>query len=145
MCRFQFFRKNLRNVSKHTAEIQQEQVVLQQDNLHLTISQNVNNIVSDIATQIANIRITKIAEETAKESLELTQTAYKNGAVPVIQLIDAQTNYLQAQLGSATASYGYLLTSIQLERVIGYFFLLHSDEENQAFIDRANSYLLNEK
>ncbi len=139
------FQKNLRNVSKHTAEIQQEQVVLQQDNLHLTISQNVNNIVSDIATQIANIRITKIAEETAKESLELTQTAYKNGAVPVIQLIDAQTNYLQAQLGSATASYGYLLTSIQLERVIGYFFLLHSDEENQAFIDRANSYLLNEK
>lgn len=139
------FQKNLRNVARKSAEIQQEQIALEEDNLHLIISQNINNIVSDIATQIANIHITKIAEETAKESLELTQTAYKNGAVPVIQLIDAQTNYLQAQLGSANASYGYLLTSIQLERAIGYFFLLHSDEENQAFIDRANSYFLNEK
>lgn len=139
------FQKNLRNVARKSAEIQQEQIALEEDNLHLVISQNINNIVSDIATQIANIKITKIAEETAKESLELTQTAYKNGAVPVIQLIDAQTNYLQAQLGSANASYGYLLTSIQLERAIGYFFLLHSDEENQAFIDRANSYFLNEK
>ena len=139
------FQKNLRNVNRRTTEIQQEQISLQQQNTNLFISQNVNNVVSDIATQIANIYITKIAEETAKESLELTQTAYKNGAVPVIQLIDAQTNYLQSQLGSATASYGYLLTSIKLERIIGYFFLLHSDEENQAFIDRANSHILNKK
>ena len=139
------FQQNQRNVTKRTTEIQQEQVALQQNNTNLLISQNVYNIVSEIATQIANIHITKIAEETAKESLELTQTAYKNGAVPVIQLIDAQTNYLQAQLGSATASYGYLLTSIQLERIIGYFFLLHTEEENQAFIDRANSHILNKK
>lgn len=139
------FQQNLRNVAKRTTEIQQEQITLEQENINLIISQSVSNIVSDIATQIANIHITKIAEETAKESLELTQTAYKNGAVPVIQLIDAQTNYLQSQLASATASYGYLLTSIQMERIIGYYFLLHSEEDNQAFIDRANSHMLNEK
>lgn len=139
------FQQNLRNVDKKTTEIQQEQIAIERNNINLFISQSVNNVVSDIATQIANVHITKIAEETAKESLELTQTAYKNGAVPVIQLIDAQTNYLQSQLATANASYGYLLTSIQLERIIGYYFLLNSEEENQAFIDRAVSHILNKK
>ena len=84
-----------------------------------------------------------IAEETAKESLELTQNSYQEGAVPVIQLIDAQTNYLQAQLASATANYNYLLVSMQLERAIGYFFLMNSTINNQAFIQRATQFILN--
>ena len=77
-----------------------------------------------------------------KESLELTQNAYKQGAVPVIQLIDAQNNYLKAQLGRATANYNYLLTSIQLERAIGYLFLVHTEAENQQFIQNVTAYIL---
>ena len=139
------FQQNLRTLEQKSAKIQQEQLSLNQENTQLQISKNVNDMVSELATQIANIKISKIAEEAAKESLELTQTAYKNGAVPVIQLIDAQSNYLQSKLASATANYGYLLTSIQLERSIGYFFLMSSPEKNEDFIQRVQNYLLNEK
>ncbi|MFA8343489.1 MAG: TolC family protein, partial [Rhodothermaceae bacterium] len=86
-----------------------------------------------------------IAEETAKESLELTQNSYFEGAVSVIQLIDAQTNYLQAQLASSTANYKYLMASFRLERAVGHFFLLESEESNKKFLDRAKQHMINNK
>ena len=101
-------------------------------------------MVLEILNQVANIETSKLAEEAAKESLELTQTSYSEGAVPVIQLIDAQTNYLQSQLARATANYSYFTASMQLERTIGYFFLLHTQEENDAFIQRAYQFILNQ-
>ena len=80
------------------------------------------HIFVELINQIANIQLSKLAEETAKESLELTQTSYANGAVNIVQLLDAQINYLESQLSSSTANYNYLLRTMQLERYIGFFF-----------------------
>lgn len=137
------FQQNQRNINRQTNRIQLDQLELQKENLDLTIEQSINDIVLDIISQIANVEISKVSEENAKESLELTQNEYAEGAIPVIQLIDAQNNYLQAQLSSATATYNYLLQSMQLERSIGYFFLMNSETSNQAFMRRANEYILN--
>ncbi len=137
------FGQNQRNINKQTAKIQEDQLNIQKSNIHLNIEVNINALVLDLTNEIANIQISKIAEEAAKESLDLTQTSYSEGAVPLIQLIDAQTNYFQSQLASATANYNYLLASMQLERAIGYFFLLNSEDNNQAFIQRANQFILN--
>lgn len=137
------FKQNQNNINKQKVKIQEDQLLIQQENSYLTIEKNINDSVLDLINQIANIEISKVSEETAKESLELTQNAYKNGAVPVIQLIDAQTNYLQAQLAKATASYNYLITSMQLERIIGYYFLMNSEEANSQFFQRANQFILN--
>jgi outer membrane protein TolC len=136
------FNQNQRNIKRQTAKIQEEQLGFEKQNIELSIEKNVNDIILDLISQIANIEISKVAEHTAKESLDLTQNAYKQGAVPVIQLIDAQNNYLQSQLGSATANYNYLLTSMKLERTIGYFFLAHTEVENQEFIQNVNTYFL---
>ena len=136
------FSQNQRNINRQTAKIQQEQLGFEKENIELNIEKNVNDIILDLISEITNIEISKVAEYTAKESLELTQNAYKQGAVPVIQLIDAQNNYLKAQLGRATANYNYLLTSIQLERAIGYLFLVHTEAENQQFIQNVNAYIL---
>lgn len=136
------FNQNQRNINRQTALIQQEQLGFEKENIELNIEKNINDIILDLTSHIANIEISKVSEETAKESLELTQNAYKQGAVPIIQLIDAQTNFLQAQLARSTANYNYLITSMQLERAIGYFFLTHTEAENQEFIQSANQYIL---
>ncbi|WP_350286134.1 TolC family protein [uncultured Croceitalea sp.] len=136
------FNQNQRNINKQTAKIQEDQLNIQKGNIDLNIEANVNLLVLDLTNEIANIQISKIAEEAAKESLNLTQIAYSEGAVPLIQLIDAQTNYLQSQLASATANYNYLLASMQLERAIGYFFLMNTEESNQDFIQRARAFIL---
>lgn len=136
------FRQNQRNINKETAKIQEDQLNIQKGNIDLNIETNVNAAILVLTNEIANIQISKIAEEAAKESLDLTQTAYSEGAVPLIQLIDAQTNYLQSQIASANANYNYLLASMQMERVIGYFFLMNSEENNQDFIQRAREFIL---
>jgi len=138
------FNRTQTNINKQIATIQQDQLNINKQNTELNIEANINNAILDISNQIANIEISKVAESTAKESLELTQVSYSNGAVNIVQLLDAQNNYLTAQQSQISATYNYLLSSMQLERYISYYFLLHTPDENAAFIQAFNTFLLNE-
>ena len=135
------FDRNLKNINRQTAMIQKEQLTLSHQNTSLAIERDVKNAVLDIVNQMSNIELSKVSEESARQSLELTQAAYSNGAVNLVQLLDAQNNYLQSQFARANASYNYLLTSIILERFLGYYFLLHDETENEAFRLRFFNYM----
>ena len=137
------FDQNRQNINKQIAAIQKDQINVFQDNVRLTVQRNINDAILELINQIANIQLSKLAEETAKESLELTQTSYANGAVNIVQLLDAQINYLESQLSSSTANYNYLLRTMQLERYIGFFFLLETQEEQQEFVNRFLEYSSN--
>lgn len=137
------FNQNKQNINKQIAQVQQDQINTSIDNINLTIEKNINDAIIQLINQIANIELSKIFEETAREALELTQVSYANGAVNIVQLLDAQNNYLQAQLSSANATYNYLLSSMQLERYLGSFFLLQTDEEREEFIARFLEFIEN--
>lgn len=137
------FNQNQNNIQKQTAIIQKDQLDIEKQNLELAIATNISQTVLELVNQIANIELSRVSEEYARESLELTQSSYSNGAVNIIQLIDAQNNYFQAQLARANAEYFYLLTVLQIERFMSYSFLLHTDEENDAFRNRFAEFLIN--
>lgn len=130
------FNQNKQNLNKQIASIQKEQLEISQDNIRLGIEKNINDAVLELVNQISNIQLSEVFEASAKETLDLTQTSYANGAVNIVQLIDAQNNYLQAQLASANATYNYLQSSMQLERSLGLFFLLQDNTEREAFVQR---------
>lgn len=130
------FNQNKQNLNKQIASIQKEQLEISKENVILNIEKNINDAVLDLINQISNIQLSKVFEDTAKEALDLTQTSYANGAVNIVQLLDAQNNYLQAQLASANATYNYLQSSMQLERSLGLFFLLQDESARQAFTKR---------
>ena len=130
------FNQNKQNINKQIASIQKEQLEISRDNVELNIERNINDSVLDLINQISNIQLSKVFEDTAKEALDLTQTSYASGAVNIVQLLDAQNNYLQAQQASANATYNYLQSSMQLERSLGLFFLLQDKSEREAFIQR---------
>ncbi|MEM9525297.1 MAG: TolC family protein, partial [Bacteroidota bacterium] len=127
------FNQNKNNINQQTAQIQKEQLLLNRANVQLAIAANVRTNVFTLVNQISNIQLSEISERTAKEALALTQTAYSSGAVNLIQLLDAQNNYLNAQLAKAAAVYNFLINTVQLERSIGYFFLLSTEAENNDF------------
>ena len=135
------FQSNQRNINRQYAHIQKEQLGFQQENIELSISKNIHDVVLNIVNEIANIEISKVNLEYAKESLSLSQNEYKNGAIPVIQLIDAQNNYLNAYLENSVAKYNYMLVSMKLQREISYFFLMNSVGANQDFVQRAKDYI----
>ncbi len=130
------FNQNKQNLNKQIASIQKEQLEISTDNVKLNIEKNINDSVLELVNQISIIQLSKVFVETAKEALDLTQTSYASGAVNIVQLLDAQNNYLQAELASTTATYNYLQSSIQLERSLGLFFLLQDESERESFIQR---------
>lgn len=133
--------QNRQNINRQIALIQKDQLDLNKNNTNLTIETNVNTAVINLINEVANIGLSKVAEEAAEEALDLTQTSYSNGAVNIVQLLDAQNNYLNARVARANATYTYLLASLRLERFVGYYFLLHSTAENDEFIRRFYKFL----
>ncbi|MCH2214335.1 MAG: TolC family protein [Flavobacteriales bacterium] len=133
--------RNLSNINRQIGQIQQDQLMINRENIELNIKANINAAILDLYNQIANIEISKISEEAAEESLELVQESYSNGAVNIVQLLDAQNNFLLAQQARVTAVYSFLASSIELERYLSYFFLLHTPEENQSFIQGFYEYV----
>lgn len=136
------FNQTRNDINKQSAFIQREQIDIFRSNTELAIEKNINDIITDLMNRIANIEISKIAEEAAREALELTQSSYAEGESLLIELVDAQNTFLQAQLASANANYNYLLAAISLERAIGYYFMLNTEAANAEFMQRANQFIL---
>jgi len=128
--------RNQTNINRRTNIIQKDQLNINKSNIALAIDGNIRNSVLDLINQISNVELSQVAEEAAREALELTQSSYASGAVSIIQLIDAQNNYLNAQLARANAGYNFLINGLQLERALGYYFLLNTEEDNARFNQR---------
>ncbi len=137
------FNRNQNNINRQTSVIQKEQLEISKTNFAQLLETNIRNSISDLINNVSNIRLSKVSEDTAKESLELTQVAYSSGAVNIVQLLDAQNNYLNAQLAKSNAIYSYLISVLQVERYFGDFFLLNTKEENLQFNLRFQEFLNN--
>jgi len=136
------FQKNQRNIKRQKSFIQMEQLNIQKDDAIVSIKRNVSDIILSITSQFANIELSKVSTETAKESLELMQISYSNGAIGITSLIDSQQAYFQAQQQQANANYNFQMSILQLERVMSYFFMLHTDEENNVFISQIKDRII---
>ncbi len=135
---------NQTNINRQIAVIQKDQLNINKENTELAIAANIRTAVLNVVNQVSNIELSKVSEETALESLELTQASYTSGAVNIVQLLDAQNNLLNAQLAKTNAVYNYLINVLQMERFLGYYFLLHSDEDNAQFNQKFFEFLNNE-
>ncbi|MGI9545754.1 MAG: TolC family protein, partial [Flavobacteriaceae bacterium] len=133
--------QNRQNINRQIALIQKDQLDLSKSNTELAIETNMNTAVLSLINEVANIELSQVSETAAEEALDLTQTSYSEGAVNIVQLLDAQNNYLSARAARANATYNYLFASLRLERFLGYYFLLHTTAENDAFFSRFAQYL----
>lgn len=135
------FNKNQFSINRQQAILQKQQLEINQQDIALSVDANVHSGVLELANQISNLELSKVSEQTAKDSLALTQLSYKSGAVNIVQLIDAQNNFFQAQLARNNAVYNFLIASLQLQRNIGYYFLLNDKEKNHQFRQQFIDYL----
>lgn len=137
------FNKNQFDINKQQATLQKQQLEATQENTALSVDANVHSGVLSLTNQISNLELSKVSEQSARDSLELTQLSYKSGAVNIVQLIDAQNNFLEAQLARNNAVYNFLIESLRLQRNIGYYFLMNSKAQNDQFKQQFFDYLDN--
>jgi outer membrane protein TolC len=135
------FNRNQFSTNHQTAIIKKEQLEVNKLNTEQAIDVNVRTGVLKLINEMSNINLSEVSEQTAKESLELTKASYASGAVNIVQLIDAQNNYINSQLAKSNAIYNFLINALQLERSLGYYFFLNSKEDNYKFRNNFTQFL----
>jgi outer membrane protein TolC len=113
----------------------------QKKNLIQLIEVSVRATVRDLALSVANLDLSKQSADFAVKSYEMVQDAYSKGAVSIVELTDAQTNTLNAELAAFNAIYEFYKNLLRTQRAISDFLILKSSAEVTDFLLRFKDYL----
>ncbi|AZQ64811.1 TolC family protein [Flammeovirga pectinis] len=105
------------------------QLEAQQQQTMLDVEQEVRIAVLDLASTSTNITNSREAMEAAQKNHDIVRDNYSKGRVSIIELIDAQNNAFESEQNASNAVYKFLQSSMKMQRAVGEFSLLKTDEE----------------
>ena len=104
------------------------------------IEQRLRSALHYGAASWAGIGLAEEAAEAARRNLTLVTDAYEQGAVSILDLIDAQNAALLAEESAATAVYEYLLDLMDAHRAAGRLDAFVDPPDVAAFTERIRAY-----
>ena len=104
------------------------------------IDERVRGAVYQSASSRLAIGLYRDAATAARSNLELVSDNYTLGRASLVDLIDSQTNALNADLAAADAVYAYLLNLMDLERAVGKFTFFAREEARTAWINELEAF-----
>ena len=87
-----------------------------------------------------SIKLSRDALDAAKNNLVLVTDSYVQGIKSIIDLLDAQNQALNAELGAANAVYDFLIDLMGLQRSIGTFVTFMPTKAKEEWMDRFKDY-----
>lgn len=120
-----------------------ERLRLERRALAERVEQRIRIALHLAGASFAGIALANDSAEAARQNLDLVTDAYSQGAVRIIDLLDAQNAALNAEQAAANAVHDFLIDLMELERSTGRFSFFSSPEERKAWFDRAEAYLEN--
>ena len=85
------------------------------------IATQIRTALYQAAGSYANIDLAREAARAANRNYELVLDAYRRGTLSILDLLDAQTEALNAKLDAAASVYGYLIDLMNVQRAVGQF------------------------
>ncbi|MEM7657331.1 MAG: TolC family protein, partial [Bacteroidota bacterium] len=113
----------------------------QQQDLENQLELRIRSVLQQTGASYAEIGLSRQAAEAAQRNLEIAQDGYREGVVPVAQLIDAQEAALQSQILASNAVFSFLVDFLTVERAIGFYYFLAEPADQAAFLERLNLFL----
>lgn len=107
------------------------------------IEKQVLNAVHLLRASYPGIRLSRDAADAAGRNLELVTDAYVRGIKSIIDLIDAQNQYLVADQQAANAVYDFLIDIMTMQRSIGNFVLFATPEKLDGWMERLQQFMTN--
>lgn len=104
------------------------------------IEQRVRSTLHQAGASYAGIQLSVDAADSAGRNLELVTSAYEQGAVSILDLLDAQNAQLVAEQVAASAVYDYLLDLMRVQRAGGRFDFFLEPEEYDDFVTRLRAH-----
>lgn len=137
---FPLYTGSSRIAARAQAREELTRIRVERDAIAEQIEQRIRSAMHQMGASYAGIQQARLAAVAADNNLQLVTDAYSQGAVNIIQLIDAQNAGLVAAQAAASAVYDFLIDLMAAERAIGQFSLLKTPEERNAFFQRLDAY-----
>jgi outer membrane protein TolC len=113
---------------------------LQRRATYQRVEQRIRNAVHIAGASFTSIELLKQAALSSRKNFDLVAEAYSRGTVPLIDLLDAQTTYIEAEQNAANANHEFLLDLMELERSLGQFTFFLPQKQREAWIHELQNY-----
>lgn len=104
------------------------------------VEQRIRSAMELTRASRTGISLSRQAADAARKNLDLVTDAYARGAVPILDLLDAQNAALNAAELAANSVYDYLTDLLEVERAANRIELLGTPETAAAFFERLEKY-----
>lgn len=132
-----------RKYQKEKTEVGLFQLQDQQKEVNNLLELQVRANMELVNASYNNIRLTKSAAEAAEKNIGIVRDLYQSGQVNVVTLVDAQNALLGAQINATNAAYQFMIDYFALQRSIGNYNFLATEEQKAAFLQRFLNYKTN--
>ena len=129
--RIPFYQGGQIRKKRQRAELELAQLENQLASVKQRLSQNLRTSMNNVVTSLFNLEFTRAAAAAASRSLSLVTDAYNKGALPVVDLLDAQNASISANLSQVQAFIAYFRSNIEMQRTIGVFEFLMSEDQKR--------------
>lgn len=133
-----------RKFQKQKTAVELYQLQDQQKDLSNLLELQVRANIELVNASFNNIRLTRSAAEAAQKNISIVQDLYKSGQVNVVTLVDAQNALLGAQINATNAAYQFMIDYFTLQRSMGNYIYLSTQEQSDAFFQRFLNFKTNE-
>jgi len=123
--------------------IELERLGYQRNDLVNQLEQRIRSAMEFVGASFSNITLSREAERNALLNFDLIQEEYQQGRVSIITLIDAQNEALQARLNEANAGYQFIIDMLNVDRAIGFYYSLVTDDDRETFFERLEDFVDN--
>ncbi len=134
------FQSGRRKYQVQQSQVQLSQIQTQRTNLERLVEQQVRSELENVRASFFNIDLARQAEEAVVKNFEIIQDAYSQGAVLITQVLDAQNAAVSAQLNSANVVYQFLIDLLTMERAVGNYYMLMTEEQRRDYEAQVASY-----
>ncbi len=122
--------------------IEMDKINNQKEELISKLEAGIRSGVQKLRTSYLELELSENAATAAGDNFKTVQDAYFQGAVNLIQLIDAQNVMVKTMHIANIAYYQYVLDFIQVQRYQGQFLFLSPEEDQKAYINKLQNYML---
>ena len=137
---FPLFKGGSKFAERARASEELSQLQTEQKSVAEKIEQRIRSALHLAGASYAGIEQARLAAEAAHKTLGLVKDSYREGVVSILDLIDAQNAALISDEVAANAVYDFIIDLMEVERSIGEFDFIRTDEERAAFFKRMEIY-----
>ena len=137
---FPLFKGGAKFAERARAFEELSQLQTEQKSVAEKIDQRIRSALHLTGASYAGIEQARLAADAAHKTLNLVQDSYREGVVSILDLIDAQNAALISDEVAANAVYDFIIDLMEVERSIGEFDFMRTDEERAAFFNRMDNY-----